>query len=65
MVCIFCCLAVHDDCTLWQAQFTPLLIASANGNAGIVRVLVDSKADIEARDEVAMWPVQPVACCWW
>ena len=37
-------------------QSTPLLYASANGHAGAVQVLVDSKADLEARNEVAMWP---------
>ena len=62
VVRIFCCPAVHDDCTIWQGQWTPLLIASNDGNTGAVRVLVESKADIEARNEVAMWPVQPVAC---
>ena len=47
------------DCTLWQVQNTALLYASAKGHNGAVRVLVDSKADIEARNKVAMWPVQP------
>ena len=32
-----------------------------NGHAGAVQGLVDSKADMEARDEVAMWPVYPGA----
>ena len=27
----------------------------------MVRALVDSKANLEARDQVAMWPVQPGA----
>ena len=43
-----------DDCTPWQCQSTPLHIASAHGNLDDVQVLVDSKADLEAQDEVAM-----------
>ena len=27
-----------------------------------MQALVDSKANLEARDQVAMWPVQPGAC---
>ena len=34
-----------------------------NGHTGAVRALVDSKANLEARDEVTMWPVQPGAIC--
>ena len=41
---------------LWQVQATPLLYASASGHIDVVRMLVDSKADMEARDEVAMLP---------
>ena len=59
MVRIFCCPAVHDDHTLWQGQWTPLISASKSGRAGAVHVLVDSKANMEARNKVAMWLVQP------
>ena len=59
MVRIFCCPAVHDNHTIWQGQWTPLLVASLVGHTGAVRVLVDSKANMEARNKVAMWLVQP------
>ena len=50
-----------DARTPWQVQYTPLTIASVHGHIDVVRVLVDSKADMEARDQVAMWPVHPGA----
>ena len=59
--CGTCVVQCTDGCTLWQAQNTPLLVASWYENARAVQALVDSKANLEARDEVAMWPVQPGA----
>ena len=46
----------------WQEQFTPLHRASALADFDVVLVLVDSKANLEARGKVAMWPVWPSAC---
>ena len=43
-----------DARTPWQVQNTPLIIATARGHFDVVRVLVDSKANLEARNEVAM-----------
>ena len=48
-------------CTALQHQRTSLHVASEFGHTGAMQVLVDSKADLEARDQVAMWPVQPGA----
>ena len=45
-----------DGPTPVQTQRTPLHIASENGCTDAVQVLVDSKANMEARDEVAMLP---------
>ena len=56
---LLCMVVCADGRTPWQREDTPLLIASFKGHAGAVRVLVDCKADIEARNKVAMWPVQP------
>ena len=42
-------------CTALQRQKTPLLLASMYGGTEAVQVLVNSKADIEARNEVSMW----------
>ena len=50
-----------DGPTPVQTQRAPLHTASENGCTDAVQVLVDSKADMEARDEVAMWSVQPGA----
>ena len=43
-----------DGPTLLQKQRTLLHVASENGNTDAVQVLVESKANMEARDEVAM-----------
>ena len=56
LLCIWEC---ADGLTSWQYQDTPLLVASQKGHAGAVRVLVESKADIQARTKVAVRPVQP------
>ena len=56
---LLCMVGCADGRTPWQREDTPLLIASFKGHTGAVRVLVDCKADIEARNKVAMWPVQP------
>ena len=51
-----------DGCIPLQEQSTVLHCAVVNdGCTDAVQVLVDSKADMEARDEVAMWSVQPGA----
>ena len=42
-----------------QEQSTVLQCAAVIGNPGAVQILVDSKADMEAVDEVAMRPAQP------
>ena len=59
---LLCMEECADACTPWQVQRTPLHYASKYGNAGAVQVLVDSKANMEAHDELAMWPVQPGVC---
>ena len=52
LLCMVEC--TDDDRTPWQCQNTPLLVASARNDPDNVQVLVDSKADLEAQDEVAM-----------
>ena len=52
-----------DGCTLWQWYRTPLFVASLAGETDVVQVLVDSKADLEALDEVAMWAMQEYKAC--
>ena len=42
-----------------QEQNTVLYCAVVNDHPDVVQILVDSKADMEAVDEVAMRPVQP------
>ena len=48
-----------DGCIPLQEQSTVLHCAAVNDNPDVVQILVDSKADMEAVDEVAMRPVQP------
>ena len=42
-----------------QEQSTVLHCAAVNDSLSVMQVLVDSKADMEAVDEVAMRPAQP------
>ena len=52
-----------DVPTPLQAEGDMLLhVASRRGDPDAVQALVDSKADLEARNEVAMLPVQPGVC---
>ena len=48
-----------DGCIPLQEQSTVLHCAAVNDSLSVMQLLVDSKADMEAVDEVAMWPTPP------
>ena len=46
-----------------QDGTTPLITAAWNGKEGVVRVLLEAKAQIEAADKVSLW-VCGTVCRW-